>query len=836
MAKRCMDLVVAVIALLVLAPLMVAIAIVIKLSSPGPVLYRGKRIGRYGKAFHILKFRTMVANASQLGPAITYNGDPRITRIGRLLRKAKLDELPNLINVLRGEMSLIGPRPEAPGWVGQYTERQRAVLSVRPGMTGLAQLKYPHEEELLNGADLETVYPRIMNDKLEIDLGYVNNWSLGLDMRILFETGAMLVKRLWKASLPQMAARRIALDLILVPCAYSLAWLIRFDGSVPAIEWHALIVALPFITMITVLANFAFGIHRRLWAYAGIRDATLLVKAACLSTLILATGNLSVGRYFHLGLSTGGLLTGGLLTLALTTLLKYRRQLALTLLGNGRHIVQEGRERMLIVGIDGAAQQLAAQVYLGNYATNAELVGFIHEDPHAKGLSINGLSILGTPAEIPQIVRERGVDVIVIAQRPADRKGMWQLIATCRETPAQIKILPDIAQVLEGDYQDPLTLHDVSIGDVAGRAPVAIDEEACRRIVTGKVVLVTGAAGSIGSELCRQLLGFQPRLLVALDNNETGLFDLSQGLNPEGQMPLQLAVADVTDWHKMDRLCHQHRPQVVFHVAAYKHVPLVESHPDEALRVNVLGTVVTSEVAHSHHVERFVFISTDKAVNPTNVMGASKRIGELWIKAMSERSETVFTSVRFGNVIGSRGSVLLTFARQIEMGGPVTVTDPGMYRFFVSIPEAVSLVLQAATYGQGGDIYMLDMGEEVSILRLAERMIRIKGLRVNRDIGIKFVGMRPGEKLHEELAYSNEPKAPTPHPRIYSLQCQNGLVDHDTLLKAISLLSACTLAPQGMEYLSDGLFKVAAQDMEGFFARMHELGLEEGEAHTVRRM
>jgi FlaA1/EpsC-like NDP-sugar epimerase len=279
---------------------------------------------------------------------------------------------------------------------------------------------------------------------------------------------------------------------------------------------------------------------------------------------------------------------------------------------------------------------------------------------------------------------------------------------------------------------------------------------------------------------------------------------------------LELAIANVADGQKMNRVFQQYRPQIVFHVAAYKHVPLLERHPDEAIRVNVLGSVITSELAHEYGVERFVFVSTDKAVNPSSVMGASKRIGELWMKAMSKRSSTLFTTVRFGNVIGSRGSVLPTFTQQIEAGGPVTVTDPEMHRFFISIPEAACLVLEAASFEKNGGVFMLEMGEEVSILNLACRMIRLRGLRVHKDVGIDFIGMRPGEKLHEELAYGHETKEKTPHPRIYSLKGFNGIADHDTLLGVILILSQNLRLYQETQHLRKGIFQVASGNIDEF--------------------
>jgi FlaA1/EpsC-like NDP-sugar epimerase len=435
-------------------------------------------------------------------------------------------------------------------------------------------------------------------------------------------------------------------------------------------------------------------------------------------------------------------------------------------------------------------------------------------------MNINGVEVLGASDQILALVRDRHIDVIVIAHQPFDREKIWTLVSICRETSAQVKVLPDLVEVVERGYEDPLALRDINLEDVLGRAPVSVDDKACERILADKVVVVTGAAGSIGSELCRQILRFNPRLVLALDNNETGLYELDLELNRNGQSPLHLMIADVSDWRKINWVFERYKPQVVFHAAAYKHVPLVEAHPEEAVRVNMLGTIIVSEAAHEHCAERFVFISTDKAVKPGNVMGASKRIGELWMESMSERSDTIFTAVRFGNVIGSRGSVLPTFKWQIESGGPVTVTHPEMYRYFLSIPEAVNLVLQAASFSQGGDIFMLEMGEEVSILSLAQRMIRLKGLRVQKDIGIEFIGVRPGEKLHEELAYTGERKEETSHPRIYSLRSSYRPIDHDTLLGAALILSDSLRLPGKRDCVHEALFEVASRDIEGFLNRL----------------
>ena len=618
--------------------------------------------------------------------------------------------------------------------------------------------------------------------------------------------------------------RRIFLDLLIIPFAVYLAWFIRFDGHIPAREWEALTRYIPPMVLVYILINLVCGIYRRLWAYASFRDIVLLSETVGLGTLILVVVNLALTGCYSYRLSTGGLIIGGLLTLVLSTVVKYRRQLLAIFSASRLRRMESDAERVLIVGVNETAQQLATQMYLRTCETDYELVGFV-DGPDGKGMSINGVEILGTPDQIPALVLEKQVDVIIIARRPSDRAEMWRLISTCRETPAQVKVLPDIVEIIAGGYTDPLALRDVCIDDILGRAPATVDSESCQRILADKVVLVTGAAGSIGSELCRQVLRFRPQQLLALDNNESGLYDLNLEINHNGRFPVQLIVADITDWGRMNRVFRLYKPQVVFHAAAYKHVPMLEYHPDEALRVNIMGTVIVSQVAHEYQAQQFVFISTDKAVNPSSTMGASKRIGELWVESLSEYSDTCFTCVRFGNVVGSRGSVLPTFTRQIEMGGPVTVTHPEMTRFFMSIPEAVSLVLQAASFSHSGEILMLEMGEEVSILSLAERMIRLKGLRIYKDIMIEFVGVRPGEKLHEQLAYDQELKGATPHPGIYRLQSLNGSIDRETLLGVIFILNHSLHMSNGEQLVREGIRQVAYQEIDGFLNNLAGLDL-----------
>lgn len=617
--------------------------------------------------------------------------------------------------------------------------------------------------------------------------------------------------------------RRISLELLLIPLAYLLALLVHFDGDISPAQLLSFTRLMALIAAVHIGVNVLLGLYRRLWAFASLADAWLVLAAASLATAVLLLLNLLTHLFAPFG--GGALIVGGLLTALFSTAVKYRRFFLRQFTSVWLLPRTRPRERALIVGANALARQLAqAPVQL---TTGLDIVGFVDKHDDNQGMSINGLAIVGTPEQIPALVREHKIDVLILAEEDARQDDLWQLITRCQQTPAQIKVLPDVNELMNPDYHSPLTLRDLKVEDVLARQPLAFDHGSCRHILQDRVVLVTGAAGSIGSELCRQLSQFKLRTLLALDNNETGLFDLDLALARQRQAPLRLLLADIADADKMEQLFTDYRPHVVFHAAAFKHVPLMELNPDQSLRVNVAGTMEVSRAAHRHGAERFVLISSDKAVNPSSVMGASKYLCELWLRALNDESDTMFTAVRFGNVIGSRGSVLPVFKQQIEAGGPVTVTHKEMKRFFMSIPEAVNLVLQAAALGGGGEIFMLDMGEEVSIQELAERMIRLRGLRVHKDIPIEYIGIRPGEKLREELSYQNETHVNTRHPRIFTLQTRKLPPTLDDLEHALAWLIAHRYLPHAQ--LRHTIFQLAYHDEPGFWALAQQISTSAGQ-------
>jgi FlaA1/EpsC-like NDP-sugar epimerase len=401
-------------------------------------------------------------------------------------------------------------------------------------------------------------------------------------------------------------------------------------------------------------------------------------------------------------------------------------------------------------------------------------------------MRIHRLPVAGSTDDLSRLVRRYGVDLVALAVSSASGSTIRRLVTACQNMDVPVRVVPGLPEVVR-DRSAVGQLRELTVEDLLGREPVDIDFSLCRDSLQDRVILITGAAGSIGSELARQIAAFGPAALHLLDNNESGLHDLQQELLAEdANVAIRIWIADVSDVSRVNHVFELAGPQVVFHAAAYKHVHLMEEFPEEAFRVNVLGTYNICRAAGVYRAEKMVFISTDKAVNPSSVMGATKRIGELLILAMAGQSATVYGAVRFGNVIGSRGSAIPTFWSQIARGGPVTVTDPEVMRYFLTIPEAVSLVIQAAAFAESGQIYMLDMGEEVRILDLAEKMIRMRGLVPGEEIEIVFTGLRPGEKLHEELSGDGERVLPTRHPKVRLTESRR-LQESERFLSTVAL-------------------------------------------------
>ena len=781
--KRTFDLVASTIGLVVLSPIFLLIVLAIELESGGPAFYRGERMGKGGKTFRIFKFRTMVQDAARRGGGITVRNDPRVTRVGRFLRETKLDELPQLINVIRGEMSLVGPRPEDPRYSGYYSERQSEVLSIVPGITSIASIRYRNEEQLLGPDAWENVYTTtILPTKLDIELNYLTTRSFGQDLLVILATFFAIVKD--ETRFDAMAERItrfelfagryfswVVIDALIVFAAYGVTFSFRpLSGRI-----YFPLALLEIVVGITayVSLNAIFGVYHRFWRYASAQESVALFGSVATATILLAALNypLQTGK-----MPIGPLALGGMFTFIFMVAARYRRQIfdgAFGLFGDFMGFASGGGARVLVVGAGEEGQMLTRQLQSPMQRQAYQVVGIVDPDRNKHGLRIHNVPVYGDRKMIPELSAKLHPDLIIIALPPTEINEPQELLALCRATTAQIKMLPTIEDWLGSHVNgsDPGWL-DVSESDLLQRQPYQVDEQACRKLIADRVVMVTGASGSIGSELCRQIAAQNPRRLILVDINESGLYDL--GVELEAQRPglnVSLQLCDITQPRRIRHVFDQTRPQLVFHVAAYKHVPILEQYPEEALRVNVSGTQMLHRLAESFSVERFIFISSDKAVNPINTLGLSKWLGEQIVTTMPRNNTAMLsTAVRFGNVLGSRGSVVPIFEKQIELGGPITVTSPQMTRYFLSISEAVSLVIQAAAMTRGGDTYVLDMGKPINILDLANRMIRARGLRPGLDIPIKVVGLRPGEKINEELVAPDEEELPSPHPSIFEIR------------------------------------------------------------------
>jgi FlaA1/EpsC-like NDP-sugar epimerase len=539
-------------------------------------------------------------------------------------------------------------------------------------------------------------------------------------------------------------------------------------------EWF--VVQYPFLLLLTLLVKLpVFGIfkqYRGWWRYVSISDLLGILRASLVSTLII------VAIWFIVILQVpvvrralppgiAAISQGVFMADLFGTILLPAGLRMLTRLYHEEFRTTEGRRltRFLIVGAGNAGEGLLREIHRMP-VMQYETIGFIDDDPVKQGINIHGIPVLGTVPELPRICKERNIEEIAIAIPSATRQQLRRVIQVCEGAQIRFRTVPSITDIASGRLRVS-EIRDVDINDLLGREVVQLDLDRIEAFARDKVILVTGAGGSIGSEMCRQICHFKPGLLLLVEQAENPLFYIERDLRRQfPSVQTQALICDITDRARVESVFTQYKPQVVIHAAAHKHVPLMELNPSEAIKNNVHGTRTVADAADRHQATHFVMISTDKAVNPTSIMGSSKRIAELYIQDLGKTSKTQFVTVRFGNVLGSEGSVVPIFKKQIAEGGPVTVTHPEMKRYFMTIPEASQLVLQAAGMGQGGEIFVLDMGEPVKIVDLAKELITLSGFRPGEDIEIVFTGPRPGEKLFEELRIEGEDMQRTRHPKI----------------------------------------------------------------------
>ncbi len=561
---------------------------------------------------------------------------------------------------------------------------------------------------------------------------------------------------------------QLAADGVLVALAFYLSFRLRFLDDPRGLphRYEVLFVQAVAFVVIGKLAVFAaFGLYQKWWRYVSGSDFLMIVRAVAAASAILVV-LFTVIQPFEDGLPRSVAVIDFMLTLLLITGARLAVRLIVERPSHG-HLVP--KHEVLVIGAGSGGQMVVRELHL-NPNLGSTAIGFVDDDPRKQGMRTLGLKVLGTTERIEKILDETEPDEVVIAIPSAPGMVRGKVVAACRERGIRVRTLPTVFELLRGGVQLNRQLRDVQVEDVLGRDPIVVELDRVGAYLRDRIVLVTGAGGSIGSELCRQIARVQPRLLVMLDQAEDNLFQIDREMVEERHFTnVESVLADCKEPHRMLEVMQRFKPSVVFHAAAYKHVPLMEANPLEAVRNNAIATRITAETAAASEVERFVLVSTDKAVNPKTVMGASKAMAE-WIveTAAAKHPGTRFAAVRFGNVLASSGSVVPLFRRQIERGGPVTVTHPGMTRYFMTIPESVQLVIRAGDIGAGrGEVFVLDMGEPVKIVDLAQNMIRLAGYEPEADIAIEFTKPRPGEKLHEELFGSGETPQPTAAKRIH---------------------------------------------------------------------
>ncbi|MFN7926756.1 MAG: nucleoside-diphosphate sugar epimerase/dehydratase [Blastocatellia bacterium] len=564
--------------------------------------------------------------------------------------------------------------------------------------------------------------------------------------------------------------QQFAVDFAILTTAFLLAYLLRFDFAIPTSEWQNGIVQWPIVVLTQLALLAGWGVYAFVWRYVGMGEmktfvlATLSAAAPFFALRLLLPPSFMVLRVplsitvIDTMLAFGGVVGARVLRRALYERRKKQRAEVNTQTSSKRPI--------LLIGA-GRAGLMAAREIQNNGALDLDVRGFVDDEPMKQGSVIQGVRVLGTVADLPRLVQEQGIDHVVISIAQATRAEFRRIMDICESIPIKVRTIPALYELLQG-HLEVTRIRNVQIEDLLGRPPINLDEERMQSFLVNRVVMVTGAGGSIGSELARQVARCQPSQLLLVERSEFALFTIERELRElHPQLTLKPLIVDVGDEAGLRSIFTTYRPAVVVHAAAHKHVPMMEQNPCEAVKNNVLATHLLGMLSGEHSVETFVLISTDKAVRPTSVMGASKRVAELIMQHLNKRFRTRYVAVRFGNVIGSAGSVIPIFREQICKGGPVKVTHPEMMRYFMTIPEAAQLVLQAGAMGEGGEIFILDMGEPVRILDLAKDTITLSGLKPYEDIDIVFTGVRPGEKLFEELQTTDETVAKTRHPKIF---------------------------------------------------------------------
>tara|TARA_Y100000768_G_scaffold131607_1_gene97874 strand:+ start:3229 stop:5814 length:2586 start_codon:yes stop_codon:yes gene_type:complete len=785
---------------LALSPLLISIAICNFIIQGRPIIFRQRRIGKNFKPFLIYKFRTM--QNDKLNNHSFQTGDKeKITKWGKFLRKTKLDELPQFFNVIKGDMRFIGPRPEVPEFVDK--ESFFFLDKIKPGLSGYSSILFRNESEIFSMIDSPDPYNNILKIKVALDKYYVNKKNFFEDLKLVGITilslfipkrmGHYLIIKLLKiqdngelgirdriddvkikinkekkSNEPTRRNFRILVlsDIISILSGFILAAFIRNDFLVPPILYSDNIYQILALLVIVKLTVYSMqGMFRGMWRYTSLVDMFNIIRANALSSMVIIA-LIGYLRGFH-DIPRSIFLIDFIFTIGFTSISRIGIRLIYSHLINPKPYRLELNNRIMIIGA-GTTGEFICKELLNDSIHRMSPIGFLDDNKSMHGKSIHGVKIKGKISDLPEFISD--YDEAVICCPNAARKDVYRIIEICKKAGKPYRTLPSVNEVISGKLSIN-QLREVSIIDLLGRNEIEIDDESINKYIKGKRILITGAGGSIGSELVRQCLKYEPALLVMLDNSEYNLFNIEREImHKKTNVLLKPLLSNIRDKEILSKIFSEYEPQVVFHAAAYKHVAMQEAFPWEAIKTNVHGTSNLVKLSIEHNTERFVLVSTDKAVKPINVMGATKRLAELICQGADSKFSTRFMAVRFGNVLGSSGSVIPIFQEQIKAGGPITITDPEMERYFMSVPEAAQLIIQAGSIGQGGEIFALDMGQPIKILDIANELIRLSGLEPDIDIPISFIGARPGEKQYEELSHDAEIVQKTLHDKIFEIR------------------------------------------------------------------
>lgn len=796
--KRLMDLALGFMALVLLVPVMGLVALAVAVDSTGPVIYGARRVGHHGREFTMWKFRSMGRGADRLGPPVTGAYDSRVTRVGTFLRRTKLDELPQLVNVLAGQMSLVGPRPEAPGYVEHWTADERAILRFRPGITGPTQIVYINEEELLVG-DPDAMYEsELMHAKLAVDLAYVRRFTIRSDVRILWKTFVGILaaggrrsnrpRRRYTLGERLTSARPgpVLLDASLAVVAAAVAVGLRIDRNNIAAAVATYWVFLPLAAIVRPAAFLIAGAYLRVWRYPTVSDAALIVSSLAAGSLIMTILIFVVMQPWAfpgtVGFPRSAIIIEFFLSFIVLGGIRFASRIRQEDLDEDRSQSTAGPPRPVLIYGAGEAGALLVREMRRNRLLRLEPVAFLDDDPRKIGQRIYGVDVVGGAQDLPRVVAEREVAEVIVAMPRIGGDRLRAVVALCNAASVSVRTLPAVNELLD-ETVSVNRIRRVSVEDLLRRDPAVIPDEPMHALIAGRTVLVTGAGGSIGSELCRQVAALGARRIVLFEQAETPLFYADEELRRRfARVEVAPIIGDVTDEGAVSRVFEQERPDVVFHAAAQKHVSLSEINVPTTVLTNIRGTRVVAESAARSGVAAFIFISTDKAVDPSSVMGATKRVGENLVRSVGDAGVGRFVIVRFGNVMGSQGSVVELFRQQIADGGPVTITHPNMTRYFMTISEAARLILFAGAIGKHGAIHVLNMGQPIRIIDLARELIRLSVPYGEKDIHLVYTGLRPGEKMTEELFAANEERLVTDYP--FLLMARPGDNDGSTSIAA----------------------------------------------------